>query len=181
MRAAGESLLSAYPTFRSVAGTAEATTLPDRSVDMIVAGQAFHWFDRPKARTEFVRILRAGGPAVLMWNTLKEDATPFMKAYIALLSEYGTDYRQVVHTNLDRAALRDFYGSDPEYRVLPNEQAFDRAGLHSRVRSSSYTPPPGHPNHEPMVKALDRLFDQYNDGGAVRFVYDTEVNFGRLG
>src|SRR6266446_9260655 len=42
MRAAGERLLQAYPRFTSIAGTAEATTLPGQSVDFVTAGQAFH-------------------------------------------------------------------------------------------------------------------------------------------
>src|SRR5271154_5572153 len=55
MRRAGEEYLAAFPRFTSVAGTAEATTLPDHSVDIVTAAQAAHWFDRAKARREFVR------------------------------------------------------------------------------------------------------------------------------
>jgi SAM-dependent methyltransferase len=180
MRAAAESLLTRYPNFHSVAGSAEATTLPNRSVDAIVAGQAFHWFDVPKARAEFRRILRGDGPVVLMWNTPKEDSTPFMRAYIEMLRTYGTDYKQVVHTNLKQADLRAFYRGDCEYRVLPNDQFFDRDGLRSRLMSSSYVPPPGHPNHEAILAAVDRLFDAHHEGGRARFVIATEVYFGRL-
>src|SRR5262245_49376869 len=46
MREAGEQWLERYPHFCSVAGSAEATTLPDAGVDFVVVGQAFHWFDR---------------------------------------------------------------------------------------------------------------------------------------
>jgi len=42
MREASERLLKQYPDFTSVNGAAEATTLADRSVDFITAGQAFH-------------------------------------------------------------------------------------------------------------------------------------------
>src|SRR5579863_1256797 len=45
MRSKAEELLAAHPGFRSVEGTAEATGLPGSSIDLIVAGQAFHWFD----------------------------------------------------------------------------------------------------------------------------------------
>lgn len=45
----------------SVGGTAEATGLPDQSVDLIVAGNAFHRFDPVGALAEFARILRPGG------------------------------------------------------------------------------------------------------------------------
>src|ERR1044071_6506461 len=64
MRTAGESFLNKYPGFTSVAGTAEATTLADQSVNLVTAAQAAHWFDLPKARQEFIRITRAGGWAV---------------------------------------------------------------------------------------------------------------------
>jgi ubiquinone/menaquinone biosynthesis C-methylase UbiE len=181
MRGAAETLLAHFPNFHSVNGSAEATTLPDASVDAVVAGQAFHWFDVAIARAEFRRILRGNGPIILMWNTPKEDSTPFMRAYIQMLRTYGTDYKQVVHTNLTKEELQAFYGGSCEYRVLSNDQFFDREGLHSRLMSSSYVPPPGHPNHEATLREVDRLFDENNEDGKVRFVIDTEVYFGRLG
>lgn len=180
MRCAGESLLTGYPSFRSVAGSAEATTLVNRSIDLIVAGQAFHWFEAPGARIEFLRILRPGGFVALLWNTRKLDTTPFLQAYERLLHELGTDYREVVHTNIDHDKLRVFFGDDFAYHTLPNEQRFDREGLRGRVRSSSYTPPIGHPNHEPLMRQLDELFDRHHDMGFVQFEYDTELYLGRL-
>ncbi|HKB04485.1 MAG TPA: class I SAM-dependent methyltransferase [Gemmataceae bacterium] len=177
MREAAESRLAGYPSFHSVTGTAEATTLPTGSIGAVVAGQAFHWFDTAKARDEFSRILRPPGIVVLLWNTRKLDTTPFLRAYEALLHRFGTDYKEVVHTNVDRTALRAFFGGDFEARVLPNEQMFDREGLRGRLRSSSYTPPPGHPNHEPMLRELDHIFDVHARGGTVRFEYDTELYF----
>jgi SAM-dependent methyltransferase len=180
MRVAAETLLGHFANFHSANGSAEATTLPDSSVDAIVAGQAFHWFDAAKARAEFRRILRGNGPVILMWNTPKEDSTPFMRAYIQLLRAYGTDYKQVVHTNLTKEELQAFFGGPCEYRVLSNDQFFDREGLHSRLMSSSYVPPAGHKNHEVVLREADRLFDEHNQGGKVWFVIETEVYFGRL-
>src|SRR5882724_9726235 len=78
MRKAGEQLLTGYPGFTSVAGGAEATTLDDHSVDIITAAQAAHWFDRERARSEFVRILVPGGWTVLLWNERDTDSTPFL-------------------------------------------------------------------------------------------------------
>ena len=57
MRQAGERLLADFRVHQR-AGTAEATTLPDASVDFVTAAQAAHWFDRARARKEFVRILK---------------------------------------------------------------------------------------------------------------------------
>ena len=78
---------------KSVDGRAEATTLQDESVDIVVAGQAFHWFDRTAARREFSRILKPGGRMLIIWNDREIEATPFMKAYEAFLQQFGTDYR----------------------------------------------------------------------------------------
>src|SRR4026208_981769 len=72
MREAGERNLSQFASFKSIYGTAEATTLEDHSVDFVIAGQAFHWFDRARSRAEFFRILKKNGWVVLIWNDRKE-------------------------------------------------------------------------------------------------------------
>src|SRR5271166_831925 len=95
MRRAGEQFLRSYSGFSSIAGMAEATTLPGHSVDMVTAAQAAHWFDREKARREFVRICRPGGWTVLLWNERRTSSTPFLRAYEQLLVQYGTDYQDV--------------------------------------------------------------------------------------
>ncbi|MGA8284386.1 MAG: class I SAM-dependent methyltransferase, partial [Candidatus Sulfotelmatobacter sp.] len=81
MREAGERLLAAFPKFTSVAGTAEATTLADQSVNFVTAAQAAHWFDRGRARREFLRILKPGGWLVLLWNERLTDSTAFLRDY----------------------------------------------------------------------------------------------------
>ncbi len=77
MRLAGEHLLRKFPAFHSVSARAEATTLAGRSVDFVVAGQSFHWFDRPKARSEFHRILRPTGWVMLVWNERETQSNSF--------------------------------------------------------------------------------------------------------
>ena len=181
MREAGKRFLAAYPRFRAVDGRAEATTLDEASVDGIVAGQSFHWFDPEPTRQEFARILAPKGWVALIWNRRRIYSTPFLADYEALVLEHGIDYRQVDHTKIKMEEIRRFFGHpNVQLRSFDNEQRFDFDSLSSRVHSSSYMPQPDHPGHEAMISALRRLFDQYEVDGTVRFEYDTLVYFGLL-
>jgi SAM-dependent methyltransferase len=181
MREAGEKLLAQYPRFVSVAAPAEATTLDAGSADFVVAGQAFHWFDREQARAEFARILKPAGWAVLMWNERRVSDTLFLRNYERLLKTFSTDYAEVDHRRMDAAVLGAFFGKTG-YRVarFNNKQRFDFDGVRGRLLSSSYAPEPGHPNYEPMLAELGRIFDAYNRDGLVTLVYDTNVYYGHL-
>lgn len=184
MREAAESLLASYPDFHSIAATAEATTLPDQSIDYIVAGQAFHWFDPTATQVEFRRILRSDGWVVLMWNDRKTDTTPFLHAYEALLLEFSTDYTEINHKNItdSHEAKFNHFFRDGHYQTLrfPNYQYFDYEGVKGRLLSSSYAPNESHPRHFPMLAALQRIFDDHQENGQVIFEYDTELFIGRL-
>ena len=138
MREAMEALLGDRPGFHAVAGTAEATTLPDASVDAVAAGQAFHWFRPEAARREFARVLRPGGAVALFWNERLVSETPFLRAYEDLLLRYGTDYAQIDHRQVDAERLAAFFEGPFETLTFPNEQRFDFEGLRGRLLSSSY-------------------------------------------
>jgi SAM-dependent methyltransferase len=181
MRATGKKMLAGFPRFTSVAGTAEATTLADNSVDIITAAQAAHWFDRNKARREFVRILKAGGWTVLLWNERRTDTTQFLRDYERLLLSYGTDYQDVRHERTT-AEIADFFApSKCRETVFEMRQEFDYAALEGRLLSSSYTPQPGDPKYQPMLRELHRVFDMNQVGGRVAFDYDTRVYYGGIG
>jgi SAM-dependent methyltransferase len=178
MRRAGEDFLSAYPNFTSVTGTAEATTLPSRSLDFVTAAQAGHWFDRQKSRLEFARILKPAGWAVLVWNERKTDSTPFLRDYEDLLLRYGTDYNEVRH---EHTVVGEFFDPLPfQERTFDLRQIFDYAGVEGRLLSSSYAPGPGHPNHAPMLRELRGIVDRHQQGGKVSIDYTTRMFYGRL-
>lgn len=180
MRQAGERLLAEFPRFASVAGTAEATTLPDGIVDFVTAAQAAHWFDRVRARREFVRILKPSGWVALLWNERLTDSTAFLRDYEQLLLTFGTDYDDVRHERTTDA-VNEFFDPAPfQERVFEMRQEFDYAGLEGRLLSSSYAPGPEHPNHAPMLRELRRIFEAHAIAGRVTFDYKTQVYFGRL-
>ena len=182
MREAGERQLRKYTRFRGVAGSAESTTLAAASVGFVVAGQSFHWFKPAAARAEFQRILNPGGWVAVIWNERKKDSTPFLRAYGALIQEYGTDYAGVAATYLEYERSDEFFGIGARReKSFPNEQTFDWKGLCGRLLSSSYAPRENHPRHEPMLAELARIFEEHNENGIVRFEYDTRIFYGHLG
>jgi len=180
MRRAGERLLEGYPGFISIAAAAEATTLPDHSVDIITAAQAAHWFDREKARREFIRILEPGGWTVLLWNERRTDSTAFLREYEHLLLTYGTDYREVRHERTT-AEIVDFFAPSPfRSSTFEMRQEVDYTALEGRLLSSSYTPMPDHTNYEPMLRELRRVFEAHQVNDRVTLEYNTLVYYGQL-
>lgn len=181
MAAVAEADLAPSGRFHSVDGRAEATGLPGGSMDLVTAGQAFHWFSAPDARREFRRILRPGGGVALVWNLRRLDSTPFLREYEAFLHRWSTDYREVSAGYADEEALRAFFGPAGwrEHR-FDSSQRFDLEGLRGRLLSSSYTPKAGDPRREPMLAALPALYAAHEKEGGVAFEYDTRVFIGRL-
>ncbi|MBM7564775.1 class I SAM-dependent methyltransferase [Paenibacillus sacheonensis] len=181
MRSAAVEVLTEETNFLAVAGSAEATTLTEQSVDYIVCAQSFHWFDRAAAQKEFNRILKPDGKAALIWNSRLTEGTPFREGYDRMLKNYATDYEQMTHKNISPADLASFFkaGTMREER-FPMTQAFDYEGLKGRLLSSSYAPMPGHPDHEPMIAALRQLFDETSEDGTIAFDYETEVYWGEV-
>lgn len=180
MREAAESLLQQHPKFKSVNGTAEATTLSSSSVDFVTAGQAFHWFDAVATRTEWKRILKPDGWVVLIWNERQVETTPFLRDYEALLITHSVDYPVVRHENATERIKILFSPTTARMKIYPNYQEFDYEALEGRLRSSSYTPEPGHPSFGSMINRLHEIFERHAKAGLVRFEYDTRVFYEQL-
>ncbi|CAN5808058.1 class I SAM-dependent methyltransferase [soil metagenome] len=179
MRRAAEKELAGASELHSVAGTAEATTLADHSVDAVVAFQAFHWFDHARARVEIARVVREPGPVALVWNERLVD-TPFVRAYEELLHRLSPDYANVEHRNAYPSIDAFFAPTKPELVVMKSEQILNRDGLFGRAFSSSYVPKEG-PAHEAFRAELGTLFDAHAMSGEVFFRYDTKAYIGRIG
>ncbi|MCW3464684.1 class I SAM-dependent methyltransferase [Chitinophaga nivalis] len=180
MQEAGTVAMQRYPNYKQITGTAERTSLPDASIDLIIAGTAFHWFDQQATKTEFRRIARKGAYTVLMWNVRRSEL-PFEKAYEQLLHQYGNNYKGMQHRNVGTLELASFFAPHEMLQhTIQNVQTFDFAGLKGRLLSSSYVPEAGEPAHAPMMKGLQELFEQYQANGTVQFHYETQLYTGRV-
>ena len=180
MRDAGEKLLERYPKFTSINGSAEATTLENGSIDFVVVGQAFHWFDQKVTRDEFSRILKPSGWVVLIWNERRVDSTPFLRAFEQLLLKFGTDYQEVRHERVYKDVESFFSPREFKLRTFDNRQSFDFHDVKGRLLSSSYVPAPDHKDFEAMLEELRKIFEEHQNAGEVAFEHDTRVYFGQL-
>lgn len=181
MRAVGDERLAHYGRYLSVNGRAEETTLDAHRAHLVIAGQAFHWFDPAHAGMEARRILAPGGWTALVWNDRPATGTPFLEGYEALLKHYGIDYEQVSHRHVDEDAVNRYFApTRPQVAYFDNPRALTREELAALVGSASYMPPPGHPRHAEMSAALNRLFDTHAVAGRVEMRYRTRMHFGPL-
>jgi len=181
MRRAAEALLTGFSGFESIAGSAEDTTLRDHCVDLVVAAQAFHWFDPEFARREFARILRPGRIVALIWNDRRKDTTRFLSDYERLLLDFGTDYRKVDHSRIGESALKAFFGAKGFHTaVFENHQKLDFYGLRGRLLSASYVPTDADPGFSAMIRQLHSIFERNQSQGEVSLDYDTRIYYGCL-
>lgn len=113
-------------------GTAEAIPLPDGSVDAVLVGQAFHWFDPEPALAEMARVLRPGGTVGLLWNVM-DDSTAWVKEVTAL---FGAED---LVSHMDGRPPFDGNGAlgEPVHDEFENGQSLDRDLLVDLVASRS--------------------------------------------
>jgi ubiquinone/menaquinone biosynthesis C-methylase UbiE len=180
MLAVASSRLGKRPEFIAVAGTAEATTLPVRSVDAIFCAQAFHWFNTETTRDEWRRILRPGGHAVLVWNNL-DQAHDLERSYQQVLNTFAVDGGEAMRRALAVQADNLLFPSrGGERLVFATQQELDYAGLVGRTESLSFAPSPDDPKYSAMLSALKRVFVRYQSAGVVTLRYQTLAIHGSI-
>lgn len=181
MREACATLQSIYRRLQCVDGRAEATGLSDRSVDFVTIGQAMHWFDLPRARAEFVRILRPNGWCVIAYNHRRRSGNSFYEGYESILNQFGVDYQQVRNEHLTNERLREFFHpASMRQHTLQNVQTFDLEGLKGRILSSSYMPQTDHELYELLQRKIESLFEACHTDGSLRMEYDCVVSYAQI-
>ena len=174
MRNAAEQMLSEFKKFESVEGTAENTNLPDKSVDLIFSGQAFHWFDKEKSKIEFNRILKDNGNLVLVWNS-RSSKSSFQKEYEKALFDNIEEYKFVNHRNINESEIADFFFPKKMHKIsVDNKQILDLEGLKGRLLSSSYCPKSGD-QYDKLMKNIEEIFDEYQVNNKIEFEYETQI------
>ena len=182
MRAAGDRELQRFlqnGQFRSVDGTAEAATLVTESVDLVVCGQAAHWFDAAGARNEFRRVLKPQGWLALIWNDWRHSSQPLALAYLELIERYAT-HQTRGEARVSEELVSPFFTPGPFTGFqVSNPQRYTSESWTSRALSVSYLPEVGTAGAAEMLRLLGELFSTYQNDGLVELEYQTHVFLGR--
>jgi len=152
---------------------AEATGLPDASLDLVTAFQAFHWFDAARALPEIERILRPGGRAALLYNE-RDERDPFTAAYGELVRAYATDESEARRADARITFLAHSGWKRVRFASYPNAQRLDRASLFARAGSTSYLPHEGGAGRR-LREELAALFERFARDGFVTMTMQCSV------
>lgn len=179
MRAAADHALAQFPSYRSASGTAEQLPLPDASVDLITAAQAFHWFDIARARTEFLRVLKPHGHVALIWND-RMAGDPLHSALDAIFAQYGGAKRDAMLAHDERSEVPAFFGTNQATEsTWPHEHRLSEDGLLSLVFSRSYMPTRDSELGQLACQQVRELFQRLAANGRITVRYHTIVIIGR--
>jgi SAM-dependent methyltransferase len=181
MRAAANKAYREETRFRAVDGSAEESGLPGKSVDLYVAGQAFHWFKVSEASREAKRILKPPRRALLMWNDRLASASPFMYEFCVFLEKR----RDLVHprrrSDPDGEDFNEFFGIDRwKRKKIRHWQDLAWEELEGGLFSASYSPMRGEEEARSMVDEAVRIFSHHESAGIVRMEYETTINYGTI-
>lgn len=168
------------PEIPCTAGCAEAALLPENSVQLITAAQAFHWFDEEKFKSEAMRILRPGGKTAIIWNnSIKND---FVMERDNICREYCPRFRSGHAGKRTPEAgdifLREYYFKSVETVVFDNPFVMDEATFAGNIRSRSYALRPDDSNYDIFMEKLNAVFHKYAKNGVVTEPISTQIYLG---
>jgi ubiquinone/menaquinone biosynthesis C-methylase UbiE len=162
------------PAFRSISRRAESTGLAANSLDLIVVGQALHWFDPDRAPLEFLRILKLEGWLAIIWNKLGEsDLTQS-------LEEISVRYSSGKRKRTDSDQLQsNFRGADYQQLSFSVDRKSNWHRFFGGLTTASWAPDAKGPQHESFKKHARVVFDRFNTGGEVTIEVISRVALGR--
>jgi ubiquinone/menaquinone biosynthesis C-methylase UbiE len=167
------------PSVLVIDGSAEDTTLPKDSVDIITVAQAIHWFDPEPARNDLLRILKKDGWLALLRNygTNKEKGAALGSL---MVEEYGVDFTVTNEQRPKEKPVRFYFGND-DFRTFTFPFQFNQTyeEFISGVTSASFMPDEDHPLFNKLEKQARQVFAEYSQDGYWLLEGETELIIGQ--
>ena len=174
-------LARCQPKLEVVEGSAEVTTLPDASVDLIAVGRAMHWFDWPRAYREFTRILRPNGWMLVATSGHRDSGAPLSNRLAEVLRKWRTDSAEADTTRDFNQRLEGFLDASTWQRTtLHHSITVDFATLLGYAESLSAIPRPGERGYDGMVAELRAVFEEYQQDGMLVTPLSSDLHLGHL-
>lgn len=180
MRRSAEEKYADCGNIISVNGNAEHSTLPDGSVSLVTAAQAFHWFDRTAFKAECRRILGGEGFVCLVWND-RDASSGVIADNFAVNSKFCPNFKGSSNGfDFGGAVFDEFFDGKYEKAEFRNDLVYDLDGFIARNLSSSYTPKPSDASCNAYCEALKEVFAAHAENGLVKYPYITVCYLGRV-
>jgi ubiquinone/menaquinone biosynthesis C-methylase UbiE len=153
-------LREALPLTTALVGSAERIPLPDAAVDVIVAGQAMHWFDLDVALPEAARVLRPGGRLAALWN-VHDSSHPFTAAFERELDRHVRPAGGATGRSTPKPPIAPYTGraefGDPRMRTFRWRRRMDAEHLHGLLDTLSYVITASQDRRTALHSAVDAL------------------------
>jgi len=146
-----------HPDLRVATAPAEAVPVATRTVDTVVAGQAFHWFDTDRALREAARMLKPEGRIALVWN-LRDERIPWVRRLGEIIGGPG---HEVDPTDVLVASRHFGYVEDATFR---HWQPMRRDDLRDLVLSRSNVAVMDQLGQDRLLRKVDDLYAEYDRG-----------------
>ena len=173
MRMVSINEFATYLNFKAIKGTAEQTFLYSESIDLIVAGQSFHWFDNEMSKIEFNRILKHKGIIALIWNERKNE-TEFMQRYERLLQKHCSNYKINNHKEYDYRKIKELFSEKKvDLFIFENQQKMDFTAFIGRLKSCSYCPSENDKHYAFLMRGMNKLYENYKCEENITIEYNT--------
>jgi SAM-dependent methyltransferase len=162
-------LRARVPEVSAKVATAEEIPANDRSVDVVVVGQAFHWFDPALALPEIARVIKPGGHLSLVWNFF-DQRIPWVRRLVNVVGEHSAT------SSSASDVLDDHELFEPAERTtFAFWQDVNRDTLVDIVASRSYIATLPEAERETRLDAVRALYDEYGRGhDGMQLPYVTE-------
>jgi ubiquinone/menaquinone biosynthesis C-methylase UbiE len=152
-----EVLRERVPEVSAKPATAEEIPANDRSVDVVVVAQAFHWFDHEAALAEIARVLKPGGHVALVWNS-RDERIPWVRRMGDILGRHDSDTRSAQHL-----VHSDLFGFVEE-ATFKHWQEVNRETVLDLARSRSSFAAMAEDERERHLADLLAFYDDYGRG-----------------
>jgi SAM-dependent methyltransferase len=179
MRRFARETLATCPACAVLDGRAELLPLSDRSVDLVVVGQAIHWFDPEPARAEFRRVCKPEGWLALLRNYGTNEALGCAMAGLMVV-ENGVDAGHAVQRPGGRPPGFYFRGEGPVVRTFPFVFREPWEAFLGSLLSASFTPGADHPLYPRFERAARKVFERFSEEGLLEVRGETELYIGHV-